>query len=180
MVNGMVRLGRRGAKKSVVKKKIQRMARADLIEVYVSKISLAERRLEVCLTKEKALGEGNKAPMISASSLKAGDEMSGTVTRVTPYGAFVDVRANRPGLLHISKVARRHDAYIAKESGLKGVGLAPGASVRVVVASNERKRLELDLAPPAVEEGPADDADDGWLCLLLLWLALVPTETPTT
>jgi predicted RNA-binding protein with RPS1 domain len=150
----MVRLGKRGIKASIVRKKLlKNIPPESLIEVYVSKIRIEEGTFEVCLNREEALEIGassfKRRTLISASTLQIGDELNGIVNNVTPYGVFVDVNANRNGLLHISKVAKQRDAYVAKEDGLKALGLGRGSPINVIVVSNERKRLELDLAPPS-------------------------------
>ncbi|KAL9185093.1 hypothetical protein ACHAXT_002870 [Thalassiosira profunda] len=158
IVNAMVRLGRRGMKSSVIRKKIRKLHPSELVEVYVSRVSPEEGRLEVCLTRDEAVDKGARERKIPASSLEVGEELAGVVRKVTPYGVFVDVNANRDGLLHISKVAARRDEYIAKEEGLKSVGLGRGAPVNVVVAKKEGKRLEFDLAPE-VEESSDETSD---------------------
>ncbi len=140
-----------------------------LIEVYVSKIRLEEGTLEVCLNREEALEIGDSIEQrrkTSASKLRIGDELHGIVRNATPYGVFVDVNANRNGLLHISKVAKQQDAYVAKEDGLKALGLGRGSPINVIVVSNERKRLELDLAPratPAVVAGESPSIDEDFV-----------------
>jgi len=161
IVNGMVRIGSRKMKPSVVRKKLAKMPPTDIIEVYVSKISLAEGRFEVSLNKEDALERASSAEkIVPASSLKVGEILTGIVKQVKPYGVFVNVNnANRNGLIHISKVAKRYESYVAKEDGLKSLGLKRGSPVDVIVLSNDKKRLELDLAP-IVEESPADDVED--------------------
>ena len=150
----MIRLGKRGIKASIVRKKLlKNIPPESLIEVYVSKIRVEEGTFEVCLNREEALEIGaspfKRRTLISSSTLQIGDELNGIVNNVTPYGVFVDVNANRNGLLHISKVAKQRDAYVAKEEGLKALGLGRGSPINVIVVSNERKRLELDLAPPS-------------------------------
>lgn len=163
IANGMVRIGRRGMKKSVVRKKLQKIPPNTLIEVYVSKIRVEEGTLEVCLRREdavKSIGSIHN-DRIPASSLEEGTELTGTVRQVTPYGVFVDVNANRNGLVHISRVAQRQDKYVNKEEGLKKLGLNTGSSVNVVVLSNRRKRLELDLAPEREEDVGAVSAEVG-------------------
>ena len=162
IVNGMARLGKKGMKPSVARKKVQKLPPNMLIEVYVSKINMDEGTLEVCLNREEALEKGSLGSKIPASSLTVGEALSGIVKNVTSYGVFVDVNANRNGLIHISKVAKQQDAYVAKEDGLKKLGLGKESSVNVVVLSNDRKRLELDLAPaPVIEEGLAvEDSDN--------------------
>ncbi|KAL7465023.1 hypothetical protein ACHAXS_005351 [Conticribra weissflogii] len=147
IVNGMLRLGKRGMKDSVVRKKMQKLPSDDLIEVYVSKISLDHGSFEVCLTKEDALERSSRKKKIPASSFKPGQELTGQVTTLTPYGVFVDVGANRNGLLHIKNIARYQNKFVNREEGLKKIGLSRGTWVSVVVLNNENKRLELDLTP---------------------------------
>jgi predicted RNA-binding protein with RPS1 domain len=158
----MVRFGKTGMKPSVARKKVQKLPPNMLIEVYVSRLKLDEGTLEVCLNREEALEKGSLTSKIPASSLTVGEVLTGIVKNVTAYGVFVDVKANRKGLIHISKVAKQQGSYVSKEDGLKKLGLGKGSLVNVVVLSNDRKRLELDLAPaPVLHEGPAvEDSDD--------------------
>ena len=148
IVNGMLRLpgkkGKKGMKPSVIRKKAKKIPTDSLIEVYVSKIWLEHGSFEVCLSREDALS-GHKKKKVSASKFTPGEQLSGVVRDVLPYGVFVDVGANRKGLIHISKVAESQDCYINKEEGLKSAGLSRGSKVEVVVVSNEKKRLEFDL-----------------------------------
>ena len=145
-----------------MRKKIKKIPPNKLIEVYVSRIRVEEGTFEVCLNKDEALEKGDIANQrISASSLKVGEELNGVVRSVHPYGVFVDVNANRNGLLHISKVAKAHDTFVDKEDGLKRWGLNRGSRVHVRVLSNEKKkRLELDLVPPTEVEQEADVAEE--------------------
>jgi predicted RNA-binding protein with RPS1 domain len=158
IVNGMVRFpGKKGMKPSVVRKKAKKIIPLDsLTEVYVSKVSLEHGSFEVCLSREDAL---SSYEMIPASTLKPGEQLSGVVRDVLPYGVFVDVGANRKGLIHISKVANSQGCYINKEAGLKSAGLAKGSPVRVIVLSNEKKRLEFDLDLAEEEPIPEENSD---------------------
>ena len=105
------------------------------------------------------MDEEKHTRLVSASSLKPGQELSGYVKDIHPYGVFIDVGANRKGLLHITKVARHYDTFIDKEEGLKKIGLKQGAKINVVVAKNERKRLEFDYPSPQVERDEKEDID---------------------
>lgn len=71
--------------------------------------------------------------------------------RLEPYGAIVDVGANRHGLLHIQKVADLYGRYINKASGLVEAGMERGARVRLAVSSNQSKRLFLDFTDDVKE-----------------------------
>eukprot|EP00560_Eucampia_antarctica_P001056 CAMPEP_0197841752 /NCGR_PEP_ID=MMETSP1437-20131217/46356_1 /TAXON_ID=49252 ORGANISM="Eucampia antarctica, Strain CCMP1452" /NCGR_SAMPLE_ID=MMETSP1437 /ASSEMBLY_ACC=CAM_ASM_001096 /LENGTH=170 /DNA_ID=CAMNT_0043451549 /DNA_START=1003 /DNA_END=1515 /DNA_ORIENTATION=- len=98
--------------------------------------------------------------MISASSLHEGYELEGTVVRVHSYGVFVDVGANRLGLLPIQHVAQLYGRYIRKERGLIEAGLETHARIRVAVSSNQRKRLTLDFTNDVKQQAnPKNDTD---------------------
>ncbi len=144
IVNSMLRLGKKYSKPSVIKKKAGRLA-GKPVELYVSKVCLDTCRLEVTLSLEEQLAIDENITKISASSLKPGEELVGKVVQVRPYGVIIDVGANRDGLLHIQKVADLFGKYIDKQDGLEESGLERGATVKVTVQSNERKRLFLDF-----------------------------------
>lgn len=161
IVNGMIRLGKQGMKISLARKKASKIPSDTLVEVYVSKVNLDEATLEVCLSREEALDRAScSRSKIPASSLTVGEILAGTVKNVTPYGVFVDVNANRNGLLHISKVAAKQNAFVAQEEGLKKLGLVKGSPVFVIVVSNDGKRLEFDLAPDIADSDEDDEDDD--------------------
>lgn len=105
----------------------------------------------MCLSRKDALEEGNRTRPVSASSLRPGQELFGYVKDITPYGVFIDVGANRKGLLHIRKVAQHNNQFIDKEVGLEKVGLKRGTPIKVVVLKNEKKRLEFGYPPLEVE-----------------------------
>jgi predicted RNA-binding protein with RPS1 domain len=154
IVNGMMRLDK--SKASVVNKRAARVRKKDEVELYVSRVQLGCGRLEVCASPE-AVDKYKGEPKVPVTSLKAGQEVKGAVVRLLPYGAMVDVGANRLGLLHISKVGDLYGRYIDKEGGLVKAGLERGAKVRLVVESNEKKRLFLDFTETAKASSSMSD-----------------------
>jgi small subunit ribosomal protein S1 len=107
-------------------------------------------------------GEGPKKPEKVALSLKSlekdpwddaverfpeGARLGGTVARVEPFGAFVELARGLEGLVHVSELGRKvsHPREVVK----------PGQAVQVTVLSvdRERRRIALSLAAP----GGGDD-----------------------
>lgn len=117
MVSGMLRVAKSFDKASVVRKKVARLS-GKPVELYVHRISLDNGRLEVKLSLDELNKELEKQkPRVSASTLTEGQELIGKIIQLKPYGAIVDVGANRNGLLHIQRVADLFDKYINKERG---------------------------------------------------------------
>mmetsp|Transcript_32 Transcript_32/g.47 ORF Transcript_32/g.47 Transcript_32/m.47 type:complete len:393 (+) Transcript_32:115-1293(+) len=144
MVNGMYRI--RDRKTSVVKKKATRLRKKKSgMPVWVSRVFSENKQFEVVVNEEGIPTESSKTSMVPASSLEVQQELIGTVIRIEDYGVFLDVGANRPGLLHIKKVADVYNQYINKAKGLAEAGLEMGAKIRVSVLSNEKKRLAFDF-----------------------------------
>eukprot|EP00980_Cylindrotheca_fusiformis_P002929 scaffold681_cov130-Cylindrotheca_fusiformis.AAC.5 len=143
IVNGMLRLER--SKLPVAKKRAARLRKKAEVELFVSRIYLDCGRFEVVRTPEEAEKYKNSSPKRSISSFLVGDEVIGRIVELLPYGAMVDIGANRLGLLHIQRVADLYQKYIDKEKGLVRAGLERGARVRLTVASNSKRRLSLDF-----------------------------------
>ncbi|CAJ1966662.1 unnamed protein product [Cylindrotheca closterium] len=143
IVHGMLRLPK--SKSSVAIKRAARLRRKKACELYVSRIQLECSRFEVCTTRDEAEKIYNMEKKRPISSLHVGEEVTGVVSKLLPYGAMVDVGANRLGLLHISTVAELNNKYIDKEKGLEAAGLERGANVRLSVASIEKRRLSLQF-----------------------------------
>ena len=155
IVNGMLRLNRE--KKSVTKKRSQRLRKQDQIEVYVSRIQSGCGRLEVVKDPED-LKKYKKEKKRRVSSLKPGEEVVGTVLKLLPYGAMVDIGTNRPGLLHIQKVADLYQRFINKEKGIEEAGLERGAKIRLVVESVQQRKVSLDFTSDVKKEA-AEEAE---------------------
>jgi predicted RNA-binding protein with RPS1 domain len=75
------------------------------------------------------------------------DELEGVVTRLEPYGAFVNINSERDGLVHISQIA--HDYVKHPEEAL-----SVGETVTVKVLKVNRKKRQVDLSIKALIEPP--------------------------
>ncbi|OEU18885.1 hypothetical protein FRACYDRAFT_237168 [Fragilariopsis cylindrus CCMP1102] len=148
--NGMLRLSRE--KISVSRKRTARFRKKNNITLYVSRIQKECGRFEVCATLEDVKKYTSIKPKISVTSLKNGQVVTGEVVKLYPYGAIIDIGANRRGLLHITKVAKLMNKCINKEKGLINSGLEKGAKVRLMVESIEKRRLSLDFTDDVKED----------------------------
>lgn len=89
--------------------------------------------------------------------LEQGEIVHGTVTRIMPYGAFVDIGIGRDALLHVREMS---EGYVAKPEDVVKVGETLEA--RIIELSRRRGRVDLSLKglraepePPAPAPAPA-------------------------
>lgn len=148
IVNGMLRLDR---KQSAARKRASRLRKKSSFSAFVSRIRPENQQFEVAIKQVQ-----DRPKKVPVSSLKAGEQVTGTVERLEDYGALVDVGANRHGLLHIQRVADLYGRYIDKAKGLSKAGLERGARLRLKVASNEQSRLFLDFTDDVKEDSGTD------------------------
>ncbi len=73
--------------------------------------------------------------------------VKGKVTRLEKFGVFVDIGAERPGLVHISEIT--HD-YIKNPGEI----IHEGDEVEVKVLSVDKKKKQIKLSMKALEEPP--------------------------
>ena len=72
--------------------------------------------------------------------MEKGELVQGTVTRILPYGAFVDIGIGRDALLHIREMSER---YIARPEDVVNVGDVIEA--RIIELSRRRQRVDLSM-----------------------------------
>ncbi|KRL92992.1 30S ribosomal protein S1 [Limosilactobacillus equigenerosi] len=77
-----------------------------------------------------------------------GAELTGTVKRLTDFGAFVEVFPGVEGLVHISQISHKHIATPADV-------LKVGEEVKVKVLNVEADKQRLGLSIKALQEAPA-------------------------
>ncbi|HEU4326851.1 MAG TPA: S1 RNA-binding domain-containing protein [Roseiflexaceae bacterium] len=73
-------------------------------------------------------------------SLEKGQILEGTVSGISPFGAFVDIGVGRDGLVHISELS---DERVAKVEDVVKVG--DRVQVRVLEADSGSKRISLSM-----------------------------------
>lgn len=84
--------------------------------------------------------------------IEEGQELEGTVQRLTDFGAFVDI-GGVDGLVHISQLSHQH---VEKPSDV----VAEGQSVRVKVLGIDRDNERISLSIKDTQPGPWEEASD--------------------
>ncbi len=114
----------------------------DEVAVWVEKVDL--ERQQVMLTMVPPLA-------VDWTELQTDRPYTGTVTRLENFGAFVNIGAEREGLVHISELS--HD-YVKHPSEVVKVG----DEVEVKVLGFNRRKRRIDLSMKALLEKPAVEA----------------------
>ena len=111
------------------------------VEVWVQRADPETKKIE--LTMLEPLG-------VDWREIKPGMELTGVVTRIEKYGVFVDVQAERPGLVHISEMAH---GYVRTPTDI----VQKGQEVSVKVLKVDRRKKQIKLSMKALEEAPVNE-----------------------
>ncbi|MEW6568285.1 MAG: S1 RNA-binding domain-containing protein [Chloroflexota bacterium] len=106
-----------------------------LVRVWVHRVDPVAGRLELTMIPPL---------LVEWKDLKPGLGLRGKVVKVEKFGAFVDVGAERPGLVHVSEMSRD---YIPDPGQVVKVG----DEVDVVVLEADRKKRQIRLSMKAAE-----------------------------
>lgn len=112
------------------------MSIGDEIEAYVLKIDKENR---VALTFDKP-------PELPWGNIRKGATYTGKVIRIEGYGAFIDIGAERPGMVHVSEMA---DGYVQSPSDVVSVGDV--VQVRVLKMNRRTRQIDLSMKSPEEE-----------------------------
>ena len=136
----------------------------DSVTVWVTKVDAENKRIALTMV-EPAEKDWD--------TLSAGQTHTGVVTRIENYGAFVDIGAERPGLLHVREMAAgyvRHPSEIVKI----------GDEIDVRILEIDRKKRRIDLTLMGADEVEAEEGDEEAPMLTAMEIALqrAQTESP--
>ncbi|HHY58609.1 MAG TPA: S1 RNA-binding domain-containing protein [Chloroflexi bacterium] len=79
--------------------------------------------------------------------LQVGEVVEGTVTRILPYGAFIDIGVGRDALLHVREMA---EGFVAKPEDV----VKPGDTVEVRIIEVARRRNRIDVSMKGLRPEP--------------------------
>lgn len=108
------------------------------VDVWVRRVDAKKGRIELTMVKPLDL---------EWREISKGMVVKGKVTRLEKFGAFVEIGAERPGLVHISEMT--HD-YIKTPGDI----VKEGDEVEVQVLEVNRRKRQIKLSMKALEEKP--------------------------
>lgn len=120
----------------------------DEITGYVLKVDAPTNR--VVLTLEKP-------PQVSWSEIQPNTAFSGQVTRIEPFGVFVDIGAERQGMVHVSELA---DNYVKSPEDVVSIGQE--VEVRVLKADRRKRQIDLTMKQEVVQEIIVDEVEEDY------------------
>ena len=118
---------------------------AQEVELWVSKVDPAAERLELTMQRPVRLKWGQ---------IKPGLKATGEVSRLEKFGAFIDIGAERDGLVHVSEMS---DEYVRDPAELTKVGDQVEVAVLDVDRGKKQIRLTMNVTP---EELIEDDEEE--------------------
>jgi small subunit ribosomal protein S1 len=116
----------------------------ETVTVWVTQVNPGKKRIGLTMIKPAD---------VDWSELAEEQVYRGTVTRIEPYGAFVDIGAQRPGLLHVREMS---SGYVRHPSELVKIG----EEVEVRVLKLDRRKRRIDLSMLGIEDKIEMDDDE--------------------
>ena len=106
------------------------------VQVWVEKVDKNSGRLELTMIRPIEL---------AWKDIKPGLKRRGTVVRLENFGVFIDIGAERPGLVHVSEISTD---YVSDPNEK----INQGDEIDVVVLDTDRKKRQIRLSIKAAEE----------------------------
>lgn len=107
----------------------------ETVTVWVRKVDAQNGRLDLTMVEPLA---------VDWSDLRPGQVYPGKVTKTEKFGAFVDIGAERPGLVHISELATYRVDEVTEV-------VKSGSEVRVKVLAVDPRKKQIKLSIKAVD-----------------------------
>jgi transcriptional accessory protein Tex/SPT6 len=129
----------------------------DAVTVWIQEIDLEQGRVGLTMVEP---------PERTMDELKPDMVVTGKVTKLAPYGAFVDIGVGRDGLVHISEMAQ---GRVDRPSDVVHEG--EEVQVRIVKVNRKKRQIELSLQGLDSMETFQDDDQDEEVAMTAMELA---------
>ncbi len=118
------------------------------IDVYVLKVDAAAGRIALSMTKPAA---------VNWDDLREGASVRGKIVRIESYGVFVDIGAERPGMVHVSELT---NGFVRSPSDVVSIG--DEVEARVLKVNRGKRQIDLSMKPDeeAASTVELDDEDE--------------------
>ena len=103
----------------------------DEITVWIKDLDRESNRISLTMVQPGTL---------TINDLEQGMTINGKVTRLAPYGAFVDIGVGREGMLHVREMG---DGYVRAPDDVVSIG--EELDVRIVSVDKRRARIDLSI-----------------------------------
>ncbi len=117
----------------------------DEVSVWVESVDADKGQITVTMKEPLA---------VDWNDLKVGQQYTGSVTRLEKFGAFVDIGAEKEGLVHISELD--HD-YVKHPSETVSVG----DEIQVMILGFSKRKRRIDLSRKALLDTPESELEVG-------------------
>lgn len=119
----------------------------DKVTVWIKELDREKNRISLSMIAPGTL---------TLRDLTEGMIVKGKVTRIEPYGAFVDIGVGREGMLHIKEMSH---GYVEKPEDVVQIGQE--IEVQVIGVDRRRGRVDLSIKQllPPPEEPPAEASE---------------------
>jgi small subunit ribosomal protein S1 len=118
----------------------------DTVTVWVRRVDPQAGRID--LTMIEPLG-------LEWDEIKSGQVYKGKVTKIERFGAFVDIGAERPGLIHISELA---DYRVEEVTEI--VKMGDEVEVKVIGVDTRKRQIKLSIKALEVDEPIQEEAGE--------------------
>ena len=138
----------------------------EVITVWVTRASRKDNRIGLSMVEP---------PKLDWSDIKIGQTYLGKVTRVENFGAFVDIGAEREGMVHVSEMEA---GYVGRPSDVVKVG--DEVEVRVLEIIPKKRQIKLTMKHEAVEHHEAEQEEASLTPMQLAFQAAHQGQAPVT
>ncbi len=122
------------------------VSEGDVIDVWVKEVNRKAKRIGLTMIEP---------PEVDMRTLQPGTLLSGKVVRLESFGAFVDIGAERDGMIHVTEMGR---GYVGSPSEILSVG--DEVQVRVLEVDARRGRISLSMKDLPTDEYAVGEDDE--------------------